>query len=57
LRRFGSEDLLEIGARRRRSPTEQDAHHAREPAFRLRGWGRHQHRERMTFASGRSGAG
>jgi len=50
LRRFGGENEFKIRAWRRRSPTEQHAHRAREPIFRLLGLRRHYDRERMTFA-------
>ena len=50
---LGGEHKFKIGARRGGLPAEQDAHDAREPAFRLFAWFRHHHRQPAVLVLGR----
>ena len=56
LRLLGGQDEFEIGARRCRLPAEQDAHDARQPAFRLLARFGHHHRQPAMLVVGRFGA-
>ena len=51
LRLLGGENEFEIGAGRGRLPAEQDAHDARQPAFRLARRLRHDHRQTAMLAA------
>ena len=53
LRLLAGEDKFQIRARRGRLPAEQDAHDARQPAFRGLAWFRHHHRQPgVSFSAG-----